>query len=236
MIFIIIGVIVLILLFALAIATYSSAQLQETFEKYNKIPCSIKMTGGEFALYLTNNHFSSKINVGRTKGYLNDGYSSRSKMVVLSDATCDYSSVAALTVVAHEFGHAKQDLENSKKFKLNKSLTKFVKIIGYFMFPFAIIGLFLFFILPNLYYIGISLIGVAILIFVLSVLLKLLTIPLEKDASKKGLKLLKDNHIMDNNELKMAKDLLKVALLTYVGDFLRSILWWTFLTKKTKLF
>ncbi|MCI6542615.1 MAG: zinc metallopeptidase, partial [Firmicutes bacterium] len=134
MIYVLIGAVVIFLLFALAIATYSTAQLEDTFEKCNNVPCNRKITGGEFALQLTNNNFNSQINIGRTKGYLNDGYSSKSRMVVLSDATCDISSVGALTVVAHEFGHAEQDLTNSKKFKLNKTLSKVVKIIGYFMF------------------------------------------------------------------------------------------------------
>ena len=40
----------------------------------------------------------------------------------------------------------------------------------------------------------------------------------------------------DEEEMAMAKDLLHAALLTYIGDFLRSILWWTFLTRKSKLF
>lgn len=236
MIYVLIGAVVIFLLFALAIATYSTAQLEDSFEKCNNVPCNRKITGGVFALQLTNNNFNSQINVGRTQGYLNDGYSSKSRMVVLSDATCDTSSVGALTVVAHEFGHAEQDLTNSKKFKLNKTLSKIVKIIGYFMFPFAIVGLFLFLVFPEMYYIGLSCLGVSLGIFLLAVVLKLATIPLEKDASKRGLRLLKETGTFDEEELKLAKELLNSALLTYVGDFLRSILWWTFLTKKSKLF
>ena len=120
MIFVILGIFVVFLAVALGIATYANAQLQDTFEKYNHVPCNKKITGGQFALHITNTLFESRIQVGRTKGYLNDGYSSKSKMVVLSEATCDVASVAALTVVAHEFGHASQDLTNSKKLRLNK--------------------------------------------------------------------------------------------------------------------
>ena len=236
MIYFLIGAVVVFLLFALAIATYSTAQLEDTFDKCNNVPCNRKITGGEFALELTNKVFNSKISVGRTKGYLNDGYSSKSKMVVLSEATCDVASVGALTVVAHEFGHAKQDLINSKKFKINKTLSKIVRIIGYFMFPFAIIGLFLFLIFPEMYYIGLTCLAISLGIFILAISLKLATIPLEKDASKKGLQLLRETETFDEEEMKLAKELLNSALLTYVGDFLRSILWWTFLTKKSKLF
>ena len=76
----------------------------------------------------------------------------------------------------------------------------------------------------------------ALAIFLFALIVKLSLIPLEKDASKRGLDLLKRTETFDDEEMAMAKDLLKAALLTYVGDFLRSILWWTFLTRKSKLF
>lgn len=236
MIYVIVGVIVVFLLFALAIATYANAQLEDTFEKYNRIPCNAKITGGQFALRLTNTQFASRINVGRTKGYLNDGYSSKSKIVVLSEATCDVASVGALTVVAHEFGHASQDLTNSKKFNFNKSLTRVVKILGYFMFPLIVVGIFMCFIFAEKLAIGFSILGAALVIFLLALALKFATIPVERDASKRAIKLLEQTETFDNEELAMAKDLLRAALLTYIGDFLRAILWWTFLTKKSKLF
>ncbi len=236
MVYVLIGIVVLFLLFALAIATYANAQLLDTFEQYNRIPCNKKVNGGQFALFLTNNLFGGRISVGRTKGYLNDGYSSKSKMVVLSEATCDVASVAALTVVAHEFGHASQDISNSKKFKLNKILTKVVRIIGYFMFPFAIVVLFLVLIFTEIYEIGLSFLVLSLAIFLFALIVKLACIPLEKDASNRGLEMLKKTDTFDDEELEMARELLKSALLTYVGDFLRSILWWTFLTRKSKLF
>ena len=236
MIYVIIGILVVLLVVGLAVATYSSSQLVETFEKYNRVPCYKKTTGGQFALELTNNLFGGRIAVGRTKGYLNDGYSSKSKMVVLSETTCDSSSVAALTIVAHEFGHASQDLSGLRKFKANKFFSKLTKVLGYLMFPLAIVGLFLCLIMSENLVIGFSLLGVAFAILVLCIVVKLALIPLEKDASKRGIDLLIKTEALYGEELDMAKDLLKAALLTYVGDFLRSILWWTFLTKRTKYF
>ncbi len=236
MIYILIGIVILFLIFALAIATYSGVQLEDTFNEYNKIPCSKKVTGGQFALFVSNEVLNGQINVVRTNGFLTDAYSSRSKAVVLSDSTCDVASVAALTVVAHEYGHAMQDLNHSKRFKLNKAIGKAVKILGFFMFPLAVLGIFMCLIFPLNYVIGFSLLGASLGIFLLAIILKFITIPLEKDASKQGLKLLEKTGTFNEDELVMAKSLLKAALLTYIGDFLRAILWWTFLTKKTKLF
>ena len=236
MIWAVVIILVVFLILALSIATYSGAQLKETFEKYNAELCYAKITGGQFALMVADKITKNKIKVVRTAGVLTDGYSTRSKAVVISDETCDKASVAALTIVAHEFGHAMQDLTNSKKLKLNRTLTKVTKILGYFMIPLALVGLFICLVAPNIYVVGIILLALAIVIFLVALLLKFLTIPLERDASRRGMKILRDLQIMREDELKMARELLRAALLTYIGDFLRAILWWTFLTKKTKMF
>lgn len=236
MIYIVIGVVILFLIFGLAIATYSGAQLEEAFNNYDKVRSSKNMTGGEFALLVTNSMLNSKIRVVRTKGHLTDAYSSKSKAVILSDSTCDVASVAALTIVSHEFGHALQDLNNSKKFNLGKGLSKTVSVLGFFMFPLLVSGIFLVLIMPHSIGIGISLLAAGLLIFILALSFKLLLIPIEKDASNRGLELLKKMEVFNEDELLMAEDLLKAALLTYIGDFLRVILWWTFLTRKPKLF
>lgn len=236
MIWFIIGFLVIFLIIALAIANYSGSQFLDTYEKYSKIPCYAKVTGGQFAIKVANEVTNGQIRVARTQGYLTDAYSSSAKTVVLSDETCDTASVAALTIVSHEFGHAMQHLSNSKKYRLNTKLLKLTRYLGYFMFPLALVGLFLFFAIPDKTYIGLIVMGASALIFLIAIALKLFSIPLEKDASRRGLKLLQELDVFDDEEMKIAKDLLRAALMTYVGDFLRAILWWTFLTKKTKLF
>ncbi len=236
MIWVVVAIVVVFLLIGLPIANYSGSQLLETYEKYSKIPCYAKLTGGQFALKVSNEITGGRIAVARTAGYLTDAYSSRAKTVVLSDETCDSASVASLAVVAHEFGHAMQHLSNFSKFKFNLRLAKITRILGYFIMPIILVGLFLVFVIPSLTFVGFIFIGVSAIILFISILFKLLLIPVEKDASKRGLKILTDMQIVDDEEYKIAKDLLNAALLTYVGDFFRALLWWTFLSKKTKLF
>lgn len=236
MIWVVMGVIVLFLILALSIATYSGAQLQDTYERYSHEPCYAKITGGQFALMVAEKITHNRIKVARTAGVLTDAYSTRAKTVVISDETCDTASVAALTIVAHEFGHALQDLNNSKKFRLNIILMKVTRWLGYFMMPLALVGLFILLVFQDLYVVGIILLALSALIFLVALLLKFLSIPLERDASHRGLKILKEMNVMEEDELKMAQELLRSALLTYIGDFLRAILWWTFLTRRSKMF
>ena len=82
--------------------------------------------------------------------------------------------------------------------------------------------------------IGLVLLGIAVLIFLLALILKLVTISIEKDASKKGIVFLEE--ILDDLEMKRAKRFLKDARNTYWADFLKIVLFWTALSKKTQLF
>ena len=236
MIWIIIGIVVIFLILALAIASYSGSQLQEVYNKYLNEYCSSNLTGGELALLFSNSLTNGQIKIARTAGVMTDAYSSKSKTVVISEKTCDDHSVSSLAIVAHEFGHALQHLNDTNQFKLNIALIRWTKRLGYFMFPLAVSGIFIALVFPNLFYLGIILLALSAFILLLAIFLKLIAIPLEKDASKRGIKILKDMKIMNDYELKMAQELLNSALLTYVGDFISAILWWTFLTKKTKYF
>ena len=75
-----------------------------------------------------------------------------------------------------------------------------------------------------------------LLIFLTALAFKISVIKIEKEASAYALELLSQTKILNENELKVAKKLLKLALQTYIGDFFRAMLFWTMLVPKTKIF
>ena len=81
---------------------------------------------------------------------------------------------------------------------------------------------------------GLIMLAIAGGIFLLALFNKLFTISIEKDASKKAVIMLKD--FLTEEELKKSKKFLKDARVTYWADFLRVILGWTALSRKTNLF
>ena len=83
---------------------------------------------------------------------------------------------------------------------------------------------------------GIILAGVALIIFILALGLKIFTVNIEKEASMNALKILKEFDVLHEEHTKMATSLLNYAKQTYVADFFRALLCWTFLTRKTKIF
>ena len=74
------------------------------------------------------------------------------------------------------------------------------------------------------FYAGVTCLLVVIGIWILSVITRCVTIPMEYEASKIAYNILKDNHILTRSELKITKKILNAAALTYVGALFINIL------------
>jgi len=143
-----------------------------------------------------------------------DNYDTRSNTITLSNTSAYGSSITSLAVTAHELGHALQYKQKSPLILFRNFLVPIVNIgtnIGYFM---IIIG----FVLSI---IRISELG--LILFSLSTLFTLLTLPIEIDASNKAFIILKQSDILFEDEMVGAKKVLSAAVLTYVAALLQSI-------------
>ena len=231
---IIIGVIaaLVLLAFLLAIANFSGERFMERYKEVDKIPAYCELTLLEYFDYLNHKYFDNKITIVQISNLAGDAYS-KGKLF-LSGNTLSRQSLASYTIISHELGHALQDKEGNKLKTLHR-LRRLVKILGFLFAPSIIAGAILAIIGQNLFIPGIALVAFAVLIFLSSLFLKLITISIEKDASKKGLGFLKEI-MRDEKQIKQCKKFLNDAKLTYWGDFLRVILGWTGLSRKTKLF
>ncbi len=150
--------------------------------------------------------------------YLDNSYSTSENLIRLSKDVFNNSSVGAIAVSMHELGHAIQHQSKNKLFKIFIFLSFVNKITSVLLFPaiiFLIISLFL-----ETFYIKIALI-ILLCFYIINFFVRLIIIPVEKDASNKAINLLKKNSILTNNELKIAKKLLNLACFTYVGGFFK---------------
>ena len=124
--------------------------------------------------------------------------------------------------------------KTGKKLKKLTALRRLGRVLGIIFFPILISGGVLLFFNQTLFIAGLCLLSFAVLIFVLSLIIKLRTISIEKDASEKAIIFLQE--ILTEKELNESKKFLKDAKLTYWGDFLRIFLWWTGMSRKTRMF
>lgn len=229
-IYIVIGIII-IFATCLAIANTAGTSFQHKYDKYSNMVANSAHTAGDFAFMLVQNSGYKNLKIAYTEKELDDAYSSRINTIILSKRTIESCSIAGFATVAHEFGHAVQHNSGNKKYKFLKTLKQISAITGNLSFPLMIAGAITFLFNNG---IAITLLAIGAIIFAISLLTELVTIPIEYEASDIGLSKLKEYQILDDKEYKMAKKFLKSAGLTYVAAFLSRILAWTFLVPKYK--
>ena len=201
----------------------------DRYQEVNSIAVQAECTPLEFVYAISRKHFRGALRIGEIDRSGADAYSRG--ILYLSTETIHTPSVASFTIAAHELGHALQDKEG-RKLKTLAILRSLGRVLAFLLAPCfiagAVLAIFEYFVLTFV------LLGCGLLIFLLALYVKLRTISIEKDASEKALSLLEE--YLSENELKISKSFLKDAKLTYWADFLRMFLWWTALSRKTKLF
>ena len=189
----------------LAAQTYIST----TYSKYSQVKSNNNLTGAEVARKILDNNGLNNIEVVKVRGYLSDHYDPTKKLVALSSNNFNSSSIAGVSVAAHECGHAIQDKENYSFMRLRASLVPIVNLSSYAGYIAIVLGIIMGAL--NFIWIGIAL-EVVILLF------QLITLPVEFDASKKALREVEKYNILNNQEIKAGKTVLTSAALTYVAS------------------
>lgn len=230
-------VFVLLICFALAVASFSSENYLENLKITNSLPNSSGLSTLDYVSQINERHFSNKIAIEKCEQY-QDHYS-RNK-IALSHETMYSNNLASLAIVSHELGHARQDFEGDKLTKHWK-LRSFGKKCGFLFMPLLLIGVVLsllsvFEILsqPYILYIGLACVALAFAIFIFAIVLKYKEIQVEKEASVYALDFLRE--FLSESEVLKCKNLLNSARLTYWASLFKTIFGWTFLTSKNKMF
>ncbi len=199
---------IIMLIPVLLIAMYAQYKVKSTFNKYSEIRANVNKTAADVVKELLIEHGINDIKVKRIEGDLNDHYDPQNKALNLSQNIYGSNSIAAIGVAAHEAGHAIQDAKGYTPLKLRASLVPAASIGSSWGLPMAIIGFFL----QTQF-----LIALGFIMFLGAFIFHLITLPVEFNASKRALTLLKNNKILTSKELKGAKKVLRSAAFTYVS-------------------
>ncbi len=194
---------------ALIVAIWAQHNVNSTFNKFKTMGNRHGYTAHEVARKILDMNGLTHVKIERVAGHLSDHFDPRTNIVRLSDSTYQSTSVAAIGVAAHEVGHAVQHATSYAPIKVRNSIVPVVQISSYAAFPLAIIGI----IMANEF-----MIYAGIILFSLTVLFQLITLPVEFNASRRAIKTLDANLILEGNELQGAKKVLKAAALTYVAS------------------
>jgi Zn-dependent membrane protease YugP len=191
---------------AIIFAGYAQMKVKTTFSQYLKVPSESGMTGAQVARYILDRNGLRDIPIEAVRGNLTDHYDPGKRVIRLSQNVYAGSSIASVSVAAHEVGHAIQHAEGYFPLILRNNIAPIASFGSRLVWIFIILG---FIISPFFIDVGIAL-------FMAAVLFQIVTLPVEFNASKRAMINLEDG-IIPSQSIKPAKKVLNAAALTYVA-------------------
>lgn len=189
-------------------------RLQSTFKKYSQVYGRGNVPAHVVARQILDSYGLYGVTVMRTQGRLTDHYDPRTNTVSLSESTFFSTSVAAIGVAAHEVGHAVQYNKNYLPIKLRAVFVPIAQIGSKSWILFFFLGFFM----------GIPvLLDIGVLLFAFVVLFQLLTLPVEFNASRRALNVIRSQNILEADEIVGAQRTLSAAAMTYVAGLMVAV-------------
>lgn len=198
----------------LLLGLYAQSRIKSNFATYSRVRTPGNLTGAQIARALLDAQGLHQVNVEPTTGMLTDHYDPRAKELRLSQSVYHTPSIAAAGVAAHEAGHAMQDATGYFPLKIRSAIVPAVQF-GSTLGPWLFIAGFLLGIL--------ELAWAGVILFALSTVFALVTLPVELDASKRAKSLLVSQNILQAEETEGVRKVLNAAAWTYVAGAVSSV-------------
>lgn len=208
----------ILVMIGVVICLLASAKMNSTFSKYSRVRSHSGMTGKEAAEALLHREGIYDVRVEYVAGNLTDHYDPRSKVLRLSDATYQQTSVVAIGVAAHECGHAIQHARGYAPLSIRSALVPVANFGSSIAWPLIIIGLIMNSQTSQLF------LNLGVIAFSMAVLFQIVTLPVEFNASRRALKILGNTGMLYPDEVRETRKVLTAAALTYVAGAASAIL------------
>jgi uncharacterized protein len=208
--------VLLVSLLFLGLSMLVSGVLKSKFSTYGRIRLSANLTGREIAEKMLKDNGIYDVKVISAQGFLSDHYNPANKTVNLSPDVYEGVSISAAAVAAHECGHAVQHATAYQWLTMRSKLVPFVQFSSNIVQWILLGGVLMINAFPQLLLIG-------IILFAITTLFSVITLPVEFDASRRALAWLDRSRVTTAQEYPKAKDALKWAAMTYLIAALASI-------------
>jgi Zn-dependent membrane protease YugP len=192
------------------IGLWAQAKVKSAFAKYSGVRAHNGYSGGQVAASILRSAGIHDVEIRTQPGTLNDHYDPIHKRLVLSDENYHGNSISAIAVAAHECGHALQHQQAYAPLKFRMASVGITSVANGILTWLMIIGLFL---------------GLIPMAFAF----KLITLPVEFDASRRAkLVLSQMGFTATTTEDEGVSKVLNAAALTYVAAFITSLAWFLY--------
>ena len=212
----------LLLLVAIILAMVSSYNVNRNFRKYSQINNRTGMTGMQAARRILDVNGLSHIRIEPVGGDLTDHYDHRKEIIRLSENVVNGKSISAVSIAAHEAGHALQKQHGYVFFKFRDTLATPVSFASRTAWILIFVG----FLLErsNSFTGSYIILELGIIMFAVTTLFHIVTLPVEIDASKRALVELEKQGIIFREEKSGVKKVLGAAAMTYVAALAVSVI------------
>ena len=206
----------ILVLIGLAISLAASGMVNSAMRKYHQVPNTTGITGAECARRILDNEGLYYVQVEDLGSREGDHFDPAANTVRLSSQNYHGRSVTAMSVAAHECGHAIQHAQEYTPIKIRTALVPVVNIGSHASMPLIILGVILSW--------NHVLIELGIIAFSLTVVFQLATLPVEFNASSRALERLERYGIVTQQENRGCRKVLSAAAMTYVAGTLAAVL------------
>ncbi len=204
-----------LIILATVISMAAQFFIKHNYKKYSKQNDTNGVSGYEAARRILDNNGLENVAINKIDGTLTDHYDPRNKTVNLSTEIHDGQTIAAVSVAAHECGHAIQDKNGYLFLRMRRAIIPVVNFASYAGYFAVVIGLF---------FSSMLLIRIGILLELIILAFQLITLPVEFNASSRGLKQIKELNLLQKDEYYGGRKMLTSAALTYVAGVASAVI------------
>lgn len=205
----------ILVIIGIIITMIAQANVQRAFSKYSKIQTKKHITGKQTADYILSTRGYDDITIKKINKAMGDYFNPATKEVALSPESINDSSIASVAVAAHELGHVIQYKEGYTPLRVKSWLVPAVNFGSRLSMPILLIGMFL---------ARQNLIDFGLILFALTLVFQIVTLPVEFNASRRALAVLEESGMLVGEENQYAAGMLKAAAFTYVAATLATAL------------
>ena len=205
----------LLLIPVLLLSIWAQFQVSGSFRRYSQAATRRRFTGAMAAEAVLRFNGVYDVPIRPCRGNLTDHYDPRDNTIYLSEAVYGAPTIAAVGVAAHEAGHAVQYAEGYGPVRLRAAIIPATQFGSKFSFILLFLGLILY---------NQAFFGIGIVLFSLTTIFQLVTLPVEFNASHRAMETIEGMGLLDEDEQQGARKVLRAAALTYVAALLMSLL------------
>lgn len=193
---------------------WAQHRVTSTFRRYGEVPSATGRTGAEIARAILDRNGLTDVPIERVPGEMTDHYDPRTHSVHLSEPVYGSRSVSAVSVAAHEVGHAIQHARSYLPMGI-RSMVFPVTSLGSGLWQPLLFGGIIFGML--------GLVKVAIALYAFVVLFHIVTLPVEFNASRRAKRQLADLGFGLGSDAGGTSAVLNAAAMTYVAGALAAL-------------